>query len=86
MGKSTAVYKAMEGKSAVIHIALHSYSAETFFSAALKSLGFKHHEIPDETLLIQALENIKKRGGNKPTFIVEVNEKCNEKELTSLLL
>ena len=86
VGKSTAVYKAMEGKSAVIHIALHSCSVETFFSAALKSLRFKHHEIPDETLLIQALENIKRRGGNKPTVMVEVNEKCNEKELTSLLL
>ena len=84
--KSTAVYKAMEGKSAVIHVALCCCIPETFLSAVLKSLRFKHHEIPDEVLLIQALENIMKRGGNKPTFIVEVNEKCNEKELTLLLL
>ena len=86
VGKSTAVYKAMKGKSGVIHVALNSCNAETFCSSVLAYLSFKHHEIPNKVLLVKALEKIQTRKGNKPTFIEEVNEKCSVKELTSLLL
>ena len=86
VGKSTAVYKAMEGKKGVVHIPLRSCNQNHFFSTALQRLKFKHHEVADEVFLTQALEDIRHRKGNKTTFIVEINEKCSEKELTSLFL
>ena len=86
VGKSTAVFKAMEGKRGVIHVKLSSCNAETFFSTVLNQLRFKHHEIPNDALLIQALLNIDERKGNKPTFIIEVNEKCKADDLSALLI
>lgn len=49
-------------------------------------MGFRHSDIPSKELIRQALDAIHDRRGNKPTFIIEVNEKCDEKQLTQLLL
>ena len=46
VGKSTAVHRAMEGKSGVGYICsinFASCSTEAFFFAVLESLRFKHH-------------------------------------------
>lgn len=86
VGKSTAVYKAMEGEKGVVHVALSPCSLQNLYGSMLTTLRFKHENIDGKTLIMQALEDIRKRRGNKPTFIVEVNEKCGEQELTQLLL
>ena len=76
----------MESEKGVVHVALSPCSLENLYSSILATLRFKHENIDSKTLIMQALEDIRERRGNKPTFIVEVNERCGEQELTQLLL
>ena len=48
--------------------------------------NLKHHDIDKKAIVAKALGKIQKRGGKKPTFVVEVNDQCTAESLTPVVI
>lgn len=86
VGKSTVMNMAFEGVKGIIHIKLNPVTIDQFYASILRFVDFKCDSINKEHLVHKALMEIRKRDGKKPTFFVEVDEKCEADKLLTLLL
>ena len=84
VGKRTAMQKALEKEKSVIHISLDPCTVENFYSAVLHNVNYKYDGI--DSLVKKALQLIKEKGGRKPTFLIDVNDKCKPDALMHLIL
>ena len=78
--------KAFEDLEAVVPVRLDPCSVDEFYSSILECVGFKYDGINKRFLVKKALQQIKSKGGRKPTFVVEINEKCDPQQLISVLV
>ena len=86
VGKTTVMQKAFENEVGVIHVQLDPCSVDRFYSSILEYVNFKHEGIEKASLVKKALEEIKTRGGKKPCFVLEINEKCDAHQMMSVLV
>ena len=86
VGKTTVMTATLHGIEGVVRIQPNPLEVENLYNSILSRVGFKAQDKACDTLVISALEEIQNRGGTKPTFVVEVNEKCNEKQLMAILI
>lgn len=86
VGKTTIMKAILRDVEGIVHIQPSPLEKESFYNSILTTVGFKAQGKGSDTLVISALTKIRERGGTKPTFLVEVNEKCNEKQLMEILI
>ena len=86
VGKTTLALKAFEKQKGIIRVTLDPCTTDVMYKSILKHVDFKHHDINDEDLVMKALEYIKKKDGRKPTFLIDVNEKCDAEHLMHLMI
>ena len=86
VGKSTVMQVALRDVEGIVHVAPNPFDVENLYSSILLAVGVKPQDKANDMLVISALRKIKERGGTKPTFVVDVNEKCDEKRLMAVLI
>ena len=87
VGKTTLTQHSLNCVKGVVHIQPSPLTVENFYKSIFEYVKFKTQSELHTTLLIHALKKIKAdEKGIKPTFVVEVNEKCSEKELMPILI
>ena len=80
VGKTTVMQKALE------YLQLDPCNVDNFYSSVLDNVRFKYEGINKVSLVKNSLEEIQRKGGKKPTFAVEINEKCDAHQLMLCLL
>ena len=71
----------------VVHIQPNPLTVKKFYESIFEYVDFKTQNESHAALVIHALKKIKADEKRiKPTFVVDVNEKCSEKELMAILI
>ena len=86
VGKTTLVKSLLRGERGMMHIPLEPCSVDHFYWSILEVLQCKFEGIPPKALVKRSLSHIHKKGGRKPTIVVEVNEKCDARQMMQLLV
>ena len=87
VGKTTLMQHSLNCVKGVVHIQPSPLTVENFYKSIFARVKFKTQSELHAALLIHALQKIKAdEKGIKPTFVVDVNEKCSEKELMAILI
>lgn len=87
VGKTTLVQHSLNCVKGVVHIQPNPLTVKNFYKSICEYVDFKTQSESHAALVIQALKKIKAdEKGIKPTFVVDVNEKCSEKELMAILV
>ena len=85
VGKTTHTQHSLNCVKGVVHIQPNPLTVENFYKSIVEYVGFKTQS--ESYDVIHALKKIKAdEKGIKPTFVVDVNEKCSEKELMAILI
>lgn len=77
---------AFQGVKGVVQISTNPITIDDFYASILGFIQFKYEGINKKDLVHKALKEIQKRGGKKPTLIVELDEKCEATQLMPLLI
>ena len=86
VGKSTAMLMALKDKKKVIRVQPDPVTVENLYAALVGFASLKQTGLDNEQVARGAFKAIQEKGGEIPTLIVEVNEKCTEKQLELLLV
>ena len=86
VGKTTLMQHALDGVKGIVHIQPNPLTVKNFYQSIFAYVDFKTKDESHAALVIRALKQIKARKGTKPTFVVDVNEKCTEEELMAVLI
>ena len=86
VGKTTLVKWLLRGERGMIHIPLEPCSVDQFYLSILQLLQCNFEGMDKKNLVERSLLHIHTRGGRKPTFVVEVNEKCDASQMMQLLV
>ena len=86
VGKSTAMLMALKDKKKVIRVQPDPVTVENLYAALVWFASLKQTGLSNEQVARGAFKAIQEKGGEIPTLIVEVNEKCTEKQLELLLV
>ena len=87
VGKTTVMQHSLNCVKGIVHIQPNPLTVENFYKSIFGYVGFKIQSESHAALLIRALKKIKAdEKGIKPTFVVDINEKCSEKELMAILI
>ena len=87
VGKTTVMQHSLNCVKGVVHIEPSPLTVENFYKSIFDYVKFKTQSESHRALVIHALKKIKAdEKGIKPTFVVDINEKCSEKELMAILI
>ena len=87
VGKTTLTQHSLNCVKGVVHIQPNPLTVKNFYESIFEYVDFKTQSESHAALVIHALKKIKAdEKGIKPTFVVDVNEKCSEKELMAILI
>ena len=87
VGKTTLTQHSLNCVKGVVHIQPNPLTVKNFYESIFEYVDFKTQSEPHAALVIHALKKIKAdEKGIKPTFVVDINEKCSEKELMAILI
>ncbi|MEE8288468.1 MAG: hypothetical protein V3R25_03540 [Nitrosomonadaceae bacterium] len=87
VGKTTLTQHSLNCVKGVVHIQPNPLTVKNFYESIFEYVNFKTQSESHAALVIQALKKIKAdEKGIKPTFVVDINEKCSEKELMAVLI
>ena len=87
VGKTTLMQHSLNCVKGVVHIQPNPLTVKNFYESIFEYVDFKTQSKSHAALVIHALKKIKAdEKGIKPTFVVDVNEKCSEKELMAILI
>ena len=88
VGKTTVMQHSLNCVKGVVHIEPpNPLTVENFYKSIFDYVKFKTQSESHRALVIHALKKIKAdEKGIKPTFVVDIDEKCSEKELMPILI
>ena len=86
VGKTTVMLKVLHGEPGVMHISYDPCTVDNFYTSLLSGVCYKYEQVDKASLVIKALRQIKDKGGRKPTFLVDLNEKCDTEQPMHLLV
>ena len=87
VGKTTLTQHSLNCVKGVVHIQPNPLTVKNFYESIFEYVDFKTQSESHAALVIHALKKIKAdEKGIKPTFVVDINEKCSEKELMAILI
>lgn len=87
VGKTTLMQHSLNCVKGVVHIQPNPLTVKNFYESIFEYVDFKTQSESHAALVIHALKKIKAdEKGIKLTFVVDINEKCSEKELMAILI